>query len=137
MHHHIARPRERGARALPLAQDRIVLTGRLLKDGMQQWQPTTSHAPIYSTGVTPLLGTDSGSLKWMVDALGKLDTEQKRCVAGGDGGFTYMWEPSEGLEEKHAANPSSWHANRHCFLHRQDIGWSRSRVPVLKWSYEL
>jgi hypothetical protein len=24
-----------------------------------------------------------------------------------------------------------------CFLHRQDIGWSRSRVPILRWSCEL
>jgi hypothetical protein len=24
-----------------------------------------------------------------------------------------------------------------CFLHRQDIGWSRSRVPILRWSGEL
>jgi hypothetical protein len=24
-----------------------------------------------------------------------------------------------------------------CFMHRQDIGWSRSRVPVLRWSSEL
>jgi hypothetical protein len=27
--------------------------------------------------------------------------------------------------------------NCQCFLHRQDIGWSRSRVPVLRWSCEL
>jgi hypothetical protein len=24
-----------------------------------------------------------------------------------------------------------------CFLHRQDIGWSRSCIPVLRWSCEL
>jgi hypothetical protein len=29
-------------------------------------------------------------------------------------------EPSERLEEKHAANPPTWHANYRCFLHRQD-----------------
>jgi hypothetical protein len=46
-------------------------------------------------------------------------------------------EPSERLEEKHATNPTSWHADYWCFLHRQHIGWSRSRVPVLRLSCEL
>jgi hypothetical protein len=24
-----------------------------------------------------------------------------------------------------------------CFLHRQDTGWLRSHIPILRWSYEL
>jgi hypothetical protein len=50
---------------------------------------------------------------------------------------TSVMEPSEHLEEKHAANPPSWCSNYQCFLHRQDIWWSRSRVPILRWSCEL
>jgi hypothetical protein len=47
-----------------------------------------SLAPNYSDEVTPLLGIDSRSLTWMVNVLGKLYAEQKRCVTGGDGRFT-------------------------------------------------
>jgi hypothetical protein len=36
-----------------------------------------------------------------------------------------------------AANPSMWRANCQCFLHQQDIGWSRSCVLVLRWSCEV
>jgi hypothetical protein len=31
-------------------------------------------------------------------------------------------EPSERLEEKHAANRPTWHVNYQCFLHRQEQG---------------
>jgi hypothetical protein len=48
-----------------------------------------------------------------------------------------MMEPSKRLEEKYVANPPSWRANYQCFLHWQDIGWSRSYVPVSRWSCEL
>jgi hypothetical protein len=36
IHHRVARPRERGVGTLPLAQDRISLTGRFLEDGMHR-----------------------------------------------------------------------------------------------------
>jgi hypothetical protein len=36
----------------------------------------------------------------------ELDVEQVD-VTSGDGGFTWMMEPSEHLEERHAANPPS------------------------------
>jgi hypothetical protein len=48
-----------------------------------------------------------------------------------------MKEPSECLEKKHATNPLSWRANCWCLLHQQDIGWSRSHVPVPIGSCEL
>jgi hypothetical protein len=32
---------------------------------------------------------------------------------------------------------SIWLTMCQCFLHRQDIGWSRSHVPVTWWSCEL
>jgi hypothetical protein len=47
------------------------------------------------------------------------------------------WNHWNDLEEKHGANPSSWHVNYQCFLHRQDIEWSRSFISILRWSYEL
>jgi hypothetical protein len=72
---------------------------------------------------------NSRSLKWMVDVLSKLDAEQKMGVAGGDGEFTYMREPSKHLEEKHAANPPSWRANCLCFL------LARYRVVKIARSY--
>jgi hypothetical protein len=30
-----------------------------------------------------------------------------------------------------------WNEHYRCFLHQQDIGWSRSRIPILRWSCEL
>jgi hypothetical protein len=48
-----------------------------------------------------------------------------------------MREPSERLEEEHATNPPFCHANYQYFLHRQDTGWSRSRISVPRWSCEL
>jgi hypothetical protein len=33
-----------------------------------------------------------------------------------------MREPSEHLEEKHAANLTSWRANYQCFMHWQEQG---------------
>jgi hypothetical protein len=68
--------------------------------------------------------------------LGDVDTEQEDIV-GSDGGYTWIMEPSERLEEKHAASPPSWRTNCRCFIHRQDIGWSRSRVLILRWPCEL
>jgi hypothetical protein len=46
--------------------------------------------------------------------------------------FSDVWGPA----------PSSFGNNNYyvsidVFLHRQDIGWSRSRVPILRWSCEL
>jgi hypothetical protein len=38
--------------------------------------------------------------------LSELDAKQEDVV-GGDYGFTWMMEPSERLDGKHAANPSS------------------------------
>jgi hypothetical protein len=61
----------------------------------------------------------------------------KACVTSGDNRFRWMREPLECLEEKHATNPPSWCTNCWCFLHRQDIGWQRSRVPIPRWSCEL
>jgi hypothetical protein len=48
-----------------------------------------------------------------------------------------MRETSERLEEKHATNPPSWCTNYWCFLHQEDIGRSRSFIPVVRWSCEL
>jgi hypothetical protein len=31
----------------------------------------------------------------------------------------------------------SEYTNCRCFLHRQDLGWSRSRIPVLRWYCKL
>jgi hypothetical protein len=44
--------------------------------------------------------------KCVVGVLGELDAESKEemCAAGGDGGTTYVREPSECLEENHAAS---------------------------------
>jgi hypothetical protein len=64
-------------------------------------------------------------------------TKMDGSTEGGNIMQQTLIKSSEHLEEKHNANPPSWHANCQCFLHQQDIGWSRSRFPVLRWSGEL